>query len=93
VIHLHSTKPIGFAVKMPGDPYQIPEPTPYPNLAASWNDHAREWEWHVPAVDDVPDVTLALDISRKYLPQSGPTQPIPAQSTDTPPVHSPAGGG
>jgi hypothetical protein len=87
VIHPHSTKPIGFAVKMPGDPGQIPEANPYPNLAASWNDHAREWEWHVPTIEDVPDVGLALDISRNYLPVSGPTPMNPAKPTDTRSAH------
>lgn len=92
VIQLHTAKPIGFAVKMPGDPDEIPEPNPYPQLTASWNDHAREWTWDVPTVDDVPDVALALDISRKYLPESGPTPMIPAKPKDTLPAHSPAGG-
>ena len=36
---------------------------PYPRLGHWWEPRHKQWEWAVPTVSAVPDVSLALDLS------------------------------
>jgi hypothetical protein len=72
VIKLRVEKPMDFAVKLPTDPKQLGLVNPYPALQDSWDEHSKEWSWAIVSVDLVPDVGLAVDISRKFQPERGP---------------------
>jgi hypothetical protein len=77
VIHLRSERPIDFCVKIAEDPERLALTNPYPLLRSAWHAGSREWQWEVTTIDDVPDVSKAIDISRNYQPESGPMLRIP----------------
>lgn len=60
------------AVKLPAPPDELDLRSPYPLLVESWDSAEREWGWTVPTVEQVPDVGLAIDLSRTFQPTSGP---------------------
>ncbi len=60
-----------FAVKIPGDPNALGIANPYPSLKTSWQSSQFEWGWHVPSLDALPDVAVALDLAAPYHPASG----------------------
>jgi hypothetical protein len=71
-IGLRVGKPIEYAVKLPVGPEKLQLINPYPQLETRWDEAVRQWTWLIPAVNQVPDVSLALDISRKHQPEKGP---------------------
>ena len=77
VITLRRENPIEFAVKVPDDPDRLKLTNPYPHLKTWWDGANRQWTWAIPSPDDVPDVSLALELSRKLQPERGP-MPRPA---------------
>jgi len=62
----------GPSVKIPRDPQVLGLANPYPSLETSWRLGEKEWGWHVPSADAVPDVGVALDIAAPFHPMSGP---------------------
>ena len=60
-----------YAVKIPGEPTMLGLANPYPSLKTSWQVSQFEWGWHVPSLDLVPDVGLALDLAAPHHPASG----------------------
>jgi hypothetical protein len=78
VIGLRREKPIEFSVKIPDDPERLGVENPYPHLRSSWNAANRQWRWEIPTLDDVPDVSKAIDISRDHQPATGPMPRAPA---------------
>jgi hypothetical protein len=85
VINLRRENPIEFAVKLPDSPERLGLENPYPNLKSWWHATGRQWTWAVPTLDDVPDVRLALDLSRARQPERGP-MPRPPESPGAAPV-------
>ncbi len=79
VINLRRENPIEFAVKLPDSPEQLGLHDPYPGLKSWWESSSRQWTWAIPALEDVPDVRLAVDLSRGLQPDKGP-MPAPRQS-------------
>lgn len=78
VIDLNREAPVEFAVKVPDDPERLRLTNPYPRLESWWDAPSRQWTWAIPSADDVPDVGLALELSRGFQPSTGP-MPRPQQ--------------
>jgi len=72
VIALRVEKPIEFAVKLPTSPDELGLANPYPQLEERWDATNRQWTWTVPTIEQVPDVAIAIDISRQHQPVTGP---------------------
>ena len=72
VIALRVEKPIEFAVKLPASPDKLGLANPYPQLKSRWDEGTRQWAWLVPTLDQVPDVAIAIDVSREHQPVTGP---------------------
>jgi hypothetical protein len=75
LINLRRENPIEFAVKLPDSPERLGLTDPYPHLKSSWQPSARQWMWAIPTLDDVPDVSHAIDLSRQFQPDKGPMPP------------------
>lgn len=74
--------PVDFWIKLPQSPEELRRldhniPDPYPELEARWDAGHKQWRWAVPATEAVPDVGLAIDLTRRYQPPNGP-MPTPA---------------
>lgn len=74
VVVLNRQKPIEFAVKLPDSPESLGLQDPYPHLKSSWDAPRRQWTWAIPTLEDVPNVRLAIELSRPYQPETGPMQ-------------------
>jgi hypothetical protein len=81
LIMLRSENPIEFAVKIPDRPERLGLEDPYPNLKSWWNAADRQWTWAIPTRHMVPDVTVALELSRALQPAKGP-MPRPDDRTE-----------
>jgi hypothetical protein len=75
VLQLYREKPISFGIKIQDNPAKLGLADPYPNLESYWDDHNRQWNWRVPTIDQVPDVSAALDLALPYQPERGPMSP------------------
>jgi hypothetical protein len=75
VVNLRREKPLTFAVKVQDDPAKLGLEDPYPDLTSRWNRRHRQWTWEIPGVDQVPDLSTALDLALPYQPQRGPMAP------------------
>jgi hypothetical protein len=71
-IGLRPEKPVEFWVKIPDDPDQLGLENPYPHLRTAWDAADRHWGWEIPTLDDMPDVSKPIDISRRHQPATGP---------------------
>jgi hypothetical protein len=72
IIILRRKNPIEFAVKLPDSPERLDLENPYPNLKSWWDASTRQWTWAIPTTDDVPDARLAVELSRRLQPDTGP---------------------
>ena len=72
VINLRRENPTEFGVKLPDSPEKLGLDDPYPQLKSRWDASHREWRWAIPTLDDVPDVGLAIELSRRFQPDKGP---------------------
>jgi hypothetical protein len=72
VINLRREKPTEFGVKLPDSPERLGLHDPYPDLKSWWDAPNRQWTWAIASPDDVPDVGLAVDLSRGLQPDKGP---------------------
>lgn len=66
---------VSFALKMRNDPThrQPPIQTPFPELTSHWKEEDRQWAFHVPSLDDLPDqFTQAVNLTADEQPPSGP---------------------
>lgn len=59
-------------VKLPASPTHLRLQNPYPHLRSRWEESTRQWGWAVPTIQDVPDITGALDEAREHQPEKGP---------------------
>ncbi len=81
-LDLFREKPIELWIKLPLSPDELRKlghavEDPYPELNSHWDVGNKQWEWQIPAGNDVPDVSAAIDLTAKYQPESGP-MPVPA---------------
>lgn len=81
-VDIHRERAVELWIKLPLPPDELRRlghevPDLYPQLAASWDAANKQWRWAVPALDAVPDVAPAIDLTKPYQPPSGP-MPIPA---------------
>jgi hypothetical protein len=87
VIQLRRENPIEFAVKLPDHPERLGLENPYPSLKSWWHAPSRQWTWAIPTTADIPDIRLAIELSRRFQPDSGPMPPpldeAPPDSEDT----------
>lgn len=72
VINLKRENPTEFGVKLPDSPERLGLDDPYPQLKSRWDAAHREWRWAIPTLDDIPDVRLAIELSRRFQPDKGP---------------------
>jgi len=71
-IEFYSTRPVNFGIKLPGSPADMGVLNPYPHLQDSWVPTHRQWNWAIPTVDAIPDLSAAIELTAKYQPPSGP---------------------
>jgi hypothetical protein len=71
VIDLRREKPIEFSV-IPDSPECLGLEDPYPKLKSRWDKTHHQWRWAIPTLVDIPDVSLAVELSRRYQPERGP---------------------
>ncbi|HKS77647.1 MAG TPA: hypothetical protein VJQ07_02135 [Gaiellaceae bacterium] len=60
-----------FAVKVPQSPGELELGNPYTQLAEDWYPSESEWGWTVSSVEEVPDVSTAIDLVRPFHPENG----------------------
>ncbi|MGH2992080.1 MAG: hypothetical protein ACRDL1_00895 [Solirubrobacterales bacterium] len=61
-----------FSVKVPQPPAELGLLDPYPELESSWYADEQEWGWTVPTVEEIPDVSRAIDLIRPFHPDARP---------------------
>ena len=71
--------PVDFWIKLPLSPDEMRRcgqdiPHLYPDLQARWDSHNKLWRWAVPAIEAVPDMAPAIDLTSRYQPATGPMQ-------------------
>jgi hypothetical protein len=63
-VDLMWVKPVRLWVKLPAAPEELPNlENPLPQFTPIWTGHFREWGWHVPSLDEVPDLDPLLDFA------------------------------
>lgn len=72
LVDLYWRKVPRLAVKVPGPPDELGLLDPYPDLNSDWESNERDWGWTVPSVEQIPDVSAAIDLIRPFHPDSGP---------------------
>lgn len=80
-VELFRERPIQLWIKLPLSPDELRGlghdfPVLYPDLEGQWDAHNKQWEWSIPTIDDMPDVSQALALTLRYQPASGP-MPVP----------------
>ncbi len=71
LVHI-SADPVEFVVKLRKCPKLLGHPNPYEDLREWWDEEYRQWQWAIEKLNEVPnDLTIAVDISRKYQPKTG----------------------
>ncbi len=79
-VNILRERPVDFWIKLPLPPEELRRlghdvPDLYPELAGRWDAHNKQWCWAVPALEAVPDVGPAIELTSRY-PPAGP-MPIP----------------
>lgn len=80
-VDIFRERPVDFWIKLPLPPDELRRlghdiPALYPELAARWDAANKQWRWAVPALEAVPDVAPAIELTSLYQPPGGP-MPIP----------------
>lgn len=65
------------AVKLPASPLELDLTSPYPELQESWDPNERDWGWTIPTPEEVPDVGVAIEMTARYQPPTGPMRWTP----------------
>jgi hypothetical protein len=78
-IYVKKEQPVEFWIKLPLPPEELRArgeevPNLYPELQGRWDPHNKLWTWKVPTVEAIPDVGLAIELTSRYQPASGPMQ-------------------
>lgn len=72
IVDLFWNGPVRLAVAVPAEPGQLELTNPYPTLEVRWSSGEREWGWVIKTGDQVPDVGPAVEIARRFAPDTGP---------------------
>jgi hypothetical protein len=80
-VDIRRERPVDFWIKLPLSPDELRQlghdiPDLYPGLASRWDTRNKQWRWAVPASEDIPDVTPAIELTSRYQPPAGP-MPMP----------------
>lgn len=80
-VDIFRERPVDFWIKLPLPPEELRRrghdiPDLYPKLNPRWDAHTKQWRWAVPALEAVPDVAPAIELTNRYQPATGP-MPIP----------------
>ena len=68
-------RPVRLAVKLPDSLDNLEDSNPYPELDGFWSPGEREWGWHVPSMELVPDIGKFIELASIHTPESGPVGP------------------
>ncbi len=71
-VDLWWARPPRLVVKLPADPEELGILNPFPDLEPRWVESERDWGWHVPSEERIPDVGTAIDLVRPFHPDTGP---------------------
>lgn len=66
IVDVYWRKAPRFAVKIPADPNELELVNPYPDYEETWYADEREWGWTLNPLDDLPNVSAAIEIARRY---------------------------
>jgi len=75
IVNVLWNRPVRLAVKLPDSLDNLEDSNPYPNLDGFWSPGEREWGWHVPSMDLVPDIGKLIELTSIHTPESGPLGP------------------
>jgi hypothetical protein len=65
-IHVSRAAPPSFLIRLPAPLAELDEANPYPGLPMFWIARFRAQGWNVEREDDVPDLSVAVEIAEKY---------------------------
>jgi hypothetical protein len=76
-VDIHRGRPVEFWIKLPLAPDELRRlgndvPELYPELAARWDAHNKQLRWAVPALEAMPDLMPAIELTSRYQPLAGP---------------------
>jgi hypothetical protein len=76
-VEIFRERPVDFWIKLPLPPEELRRlghdiPNLYPELENRWDASNKQWRWAVPALEAVPDVTPAIELTSRYQPRAGP---------------------
>jgi hypothetical protein len=66
VVDLRGTPRV--AVKIPASPEELGLESPFAFVADTWNKENSEWNWAIPKVDLLPDLSPVMEIAKRYHP-------------------------
>jgi len=72
VVDVLWTRPVRVAIKLPAPMDELDDADPYPNLENVWTPGEREWGWHIPSLESMPDFSELVELAARYAPESGP---------------------
>jgi hypothetical protein len=67
--------PVRLAVKLPDSLDNLEGANPFPDLDGFWSAGEREWGWHVPSMESIPDIEKLIELASVHTPESGPLGP------------------
>jgi hypothetical protein len=76
-------RPADFWIKLPAPPDELRQlgqdiPNLYPELESRWDRGNKQWRWAVTALDTIPDLGPAIELTSRYQPSDGRPMSIPA---------------
>lgn len=76
-VDIRRESPADFWIKLPLAPDELRRlghdmPDLYPDLAGRWDAANKQWRWAVPALEAIPDVARAIELTPQYQPAAGP---------------------
>jgi SAM-dependent methyltransferase len=79
-LDVHPTTIPSVMIKVPLPLEELGITNPYPDLHTFWQPKYKQVGWNIPSTDEIPDLGLAIEITRRYQPAAGvemQTEPIP----------------
>jgi hypothetical protein len=73
-----------FAARIPRPWPELGLLNPYPELNGEWEERGSVWSWEVRSVEDIPDVSKVVDLTRPFHPETGPMRTSTAASGEQP---------
>lgn len=72
VIDFWGYRKVRFSVKLPAPPQELGLESLYPQLEERWLAEWREWGWMIASAAEIPDVSPAVDLAKRFLPNVSP---------------------